>query len=278
MQKNYYVFDEKNPAEQQRLGVQDGLVTKCMGGVLPVDRPLPPGARVLDIACGPGEWTIALAKQYPDAEITGIDISEHMIGYAQAQARVRHLANVDFQLMDFRNLAFEEQSFDFINARFIGVAMTKNDWPALWQRCYELLAPGGVLRWSESDIPTTSSKAYDQFYALLAQAMHKTGQSFSVDGRNIGLLPRMIPLLVTAGFTEIEERAYSLDSSYYTQLWQAGLEISIATIQLVKPLLVRTGVVQEEAYNVLFDQAVAEMQAADYVAMSLMLSVWARKP
>jgi len=41
---------------------------------------------VLDLACGPGSFTLALAKAYPDIRVTGIDYSEGNIKVAQAAA------------------------------------------------------------------------------------------------------------------------------------------------------------------------------------------------
>ena len=40
--------------------------------------------RILDTGCGPGNSTSALAKAFPDAEITGIDSSEEMLKAARA--------------------------------------------------------------------------------------------------------------------------------------------------------------------------------------------------
>jgi ubiquinone/menaquinone biosynthesis C-methylase UbiE len=233
---------------------------------------------VLDIGCGPGAWALALAKEYPEVEVVGVDLSDIMISYAQAQAKIRKINNITFQVMDIRALDFEPERFDFINVRLIGAALRKEDWTTLWQRCFTMLRPGGQIRWSEADVPQSSSPAYDEFYVLLTTAMKRLNQTFSNTGNTIGILPRMIPMLMAAGFVDIDELAYALDSSSYTALWQGGLEISIAFLHLIKPLLLRTHLIDEEQFTQLFEQAVQEMQAPDYVALSLMLSIWARKP
>ncbi|WP_457207528.1 class I SAM-dependent methyltransferase [Nocardioides sp. P5_C9_2] len=51
------------------------------------DRLSTPGARVLDVGCGGGWSTIALARAYPDATFTGIDIDEPSVAMARDNAR-----------------------------------------------------------------------------------------------------------------------------------------------------------------------------------------------
>ena len=73
---------------------------------------------------------LEVARAYPHIDVVGVDISEKMIRYAQAQARVLGLDNVSFQVMDVINpLAFPEEAFDFVNARFISPFMPKDGWP-----------------------------------------------------------------------------------------------------------------------------------------------------
>ena len=61
------------------------------GGPLPEQADPRSLRRVLDIACGPGEWVMATAKTYPTMSLTGIDISRSMIQYAREQALTQHL-------------------------------------------------------------------------------------------------------------------------------------------------------------------------------------------
>lgn len=57
-----------------------------------------PFARGLDIGCGAGELTLALARATPEARITGIDISPQLV--AIARERGGNLANTDFVVAD----------------------------------------------------------------------------------------------------------------------------------------------------------------------------------
>src|SRR5574337_629667 len=86
--ENTYLFDSESASEMARLISQDLLVTKHMGGLLPENPDFSGIKRVLDVACGPGGWTMEVAFAHPDIEVVGIDISRIMIDYARAQAKV----------------------------------------------------------------------------------------------------------------------------------------------------------------------------------------------
>ena len=61
---------------------------------------LPPDARVVDIACGKGEFLIRLAEAY-GVRGTGVDISPYFILAAEARLKMRApAANVTFTQMD----------------------------------------------------------------------------------------------------------------------------------------------------------------------------------
>src|SRR6266699_2543618 len=42
--------------------------------------------------------------------------------------------------------------FDLVNARTIAGFMRTSDWPALVQECVRILRPGGILRFTETDL------------------------------------------------------------------------------------------------------------------------------
>lgn len=52
------------------------------------------GQAALDVGCGAGELSLAIARGNPDARITGVDVSPHLV--AAARQRASALDNVDF--------------------------------------------------------------------------------------------------------------------------------------------------------------------------------------
>src|SRR5690349_18746328 len=112
-QEIVYLIDTESSAEKARLMQQGRLLTKTMGGLLPEQRDLTRFRRVLDVACGPGEWALDLAFAYPEIEVIGIDISQQMIEVAREQARIQGIENIQFHEMDAtKPLDFPDNYFD----------------------------------------------------------------------------------------------------------------------------------------------------------------------
>lgn len=76
---------------------------------------LPAGAKVLEVAPGPGFFAIELAK-IAKYEITGLDISKSFVEIAKRNAQQEGVA-VDFRQGNASQMPFAEGSFDFILCR-----------------------------------------------------------------------------------------------------------------------------------------------------------------
>ena len=48
-------------------------------------------ARMLDLACGTGDFSFALARRFPEAAITGVDLTPAMLEIARAKNRSPHI-------------------------------------------------------------------------------------------------------------------------------------------------------------------------------------------
>jgi SAM-dependent methyltransferase len=76
-----------------------------------------PGARVIDVGCGMGATTEALARQVGAAgHVLGIDVSEPML--MRARARIAAGAPIEFVQADATAYPFPPQSFDLAVSRF----------------------------------------------------------------------------------------------------------------------------------------------------------------
>ncbi|WP_376797334.1 class I SAM-dependent methyltransferase [Thermogemmatispora sp.] len=277
---NTYPIDPEHVGELARLMQQDRLLTEAMGGLLPEEGiSLPETGRVLDLACGPGGWALELAFHFPKAEILGVDISAQVIEYARAQAWSRGLENVHFQVMNVMEpLAFPDGSFDLINGRLLCGFMLPSAWPRLLQECFRLLRPGGVLRLTETEGPLTSSVATERYLHLIRRALQQAGQSFSPDGRHIGITPVLPRLVRQAGFHEVHLRATAIDWSMGTDMHYSVFKDHLIAMELLQPFLVKMQLVSKEELELLFQQALAEMQQEDFCAIWTLLTVWGRQP
>jgi SAM-dependent methyltransferase len=113
---NGYVIDAESPTEMARLINLDRFIIKGMGGAL-AGVPLEGLNKVLDLACGPGGWTLNVAYALPDAEVAGVDISKTMIDYARARATSQGIANASFERMNIaEGLDFSDNTFDLMYA------------------------------------------------------------------------------------------------------------------------------------------------------------------
>ncbi|MEC8688156.1 MAG: class I SAM-dependent methyltransferase [Cyanobacteriota bacterium] len=64
---------------------------------------MPAKPRVLDLGCGPGNITLLLARELPQADLIGIDGAESMLSIARERAAQLKL-NIAFQCRDLRDL------------------------------------------------------------------------------------------------------------------------------------------------------------------------------
>jgi SAM-dependent methyltransferase len=100
------------------------------------------GERVLDVGCGCGETSLALARRVgATGSVLGVDISTVML--ERARARAAGVANVRFLAADAQTHGFAPASFDVVFSRF-GVMFFK-DPRAAFSNLAQALAPGGRL-------------------------------------------------------------------------------------------------------------------------------------
>ena len=72
---------------------------------------VPPGAHLLDVACGSGQLALIAARE--GVGVPGVDIAENLIDRARARAAAEGL-NARFQVADAEALPFQDASFDVV--------------------------------------------------------------------------------------------------------------------------------------------------------------------
>ncbi len=126
-----------------------------------------PGGRVLDVGCGAGATTRAIARRLGDrGECVGIDISEQMVGAARATSE-REGVPASFIVADAETHRFEPGGVDLIVSRF-GV-MFFSDPHAAFANLRRAAAAGAAMRliaWrgpEENPFMTTAERAAAPF-------------------------------------------------------------------------------------------------------------------
>jgi SAM-dependent methyltransferase len=125
---------------------------------------LDPGARVLDVGCGPGRHALALARR--GIEVVGVDLSEDFIALARDAAAADDGLPVRFEVGDVRDLAFDDE-FDAVICLCQGGfgLLGGRDEPRAFARIAAALRPGGGL-------------ALTAFSAAFAVRFLEDGESF----------------------------------------------------------------------------------------------------
>ena len=94
------------------------------------------GSKVLDAGCGPGRDSQLLSDK--GFNVTGIDLSEEMIGIAKEKEG-------DFHVMDVRDLDFEDNTFDAVLANQLLVFFSGDERREAFNELSRVLKSGGVL-------------------------------------------------------------------------------------------------------------------------------------
>ena len=275
-----FVMDAESGETMTWLLNFDKIVTNGMGGTL-AERPDFSGIKaILDLACGPGGWVLEVAREHPDIQVSGIDISKSMIQFAQAQAVSRGYGNASFMVMDIKQpLAFEDASFDLVNERSLFGVMAPGEWPQLLAECKRVLRPGGIIRLTELEMPVTTSPALNELWHISARAFYETGRSFSVDDRHIGITPVLKRLLRDAGFQDVNHQGYVIDISAGTADFEGFFRSFSYVFKLAKPFLLKVEeLTTEQEYDRLYQQMQAEMLASDFCGLWTYVTAWGEKP
>jgi SAM-dependent methyltransferase len=156
---------------------------------------IPPGARVLDVACGTGNVAIPLARQ--GADVTGVDIAPNLLVQARERAAVEDLTAV-FDEGDAEQLLYADASFDAVVTMFGAMFAPRPELVA--SELARVLKPGGLLamaNWNPGSF---------------------TGQMFKVGSRHVPPPPGIEPPVLWGDETTVRERLSPFFAGIRTEL------------------------------------------------------------
>ncbi|KAI9903942.1 hypothetical protein N3K66_000471 [Trichothecium roseum] len=94
-------------------------------------------SNILELGCGGGDWAKAVAEQFPDSEVLGIDISPHMLPEETPD-------NLEFQIDDLNgSFTFEDDFFDVVHSQMVTGGIHAHRWRSYIRDIFKVLRPGG---------------------------------------------------------------------------------------------------------------------------------------
>ena len=225
------------------------------------DITFPPGARVLEVGCGTGVLTRALARWPGIKAVVGVDTAPSLLDKARELAA--DLPNVAFQEADGRSLPFEAGAFDVVmfDSTLSHVAQPED---ALAQ-AFRVLRPAGWLGVFDGDYATTTVALGDHdplqacVDAMLANSVHDRW------------LVRRLPALVRGcGFEVVSLRSHGFAETtggYMVTIVERGADI-----------LRGLGRIDEDMASALKAEAQRRLHAGTFFGHIAYASLVARKP
>lgn len=129
---------------------------------------IPPGAsRILDLACGTGISTLAIAARFPSAHIVGVELRDEYLSLAREKVRERRLSNIELVLSraeDYRS----DAAFDCISSSYLAKYA---DLARLIPAAFAMLEPGGVMILHDFTLPPAYLVPIWRLYFILLRGV-----------------------------------------------------------------------------------------------------------
>lgn len=175
------------------------------------------GPRVLDIACGTGDYSVDIARRVDGAAVTGLDLSEGMLEVMRTKVSKLGLSDkISTMQGDCTHMPFEDGAFDCVTIGF-GIRNFE-DRPACLREILRVLRPGGRLVILELSVP--ENRVLRWLYCLYFQhIMPVVGGWISGDRAAYRYLPASVlafppreewmGIMKDAGYTRVQHRAFT---------------------------------------------------------------------
>jgi ubiquinone/menaquinone biosynthesis C-methylase UbiE len=100
---------------------------------------------ILDLGCSVGMSTFALQDTYPNAAVTGLDLSPYFLAIAQYRSTQQTQRTVAWVHAAAETTPFANQSFDLVSTCLMCHELPQEATQAILQEAHRLLKPGGHL-------------------------------------------------------------------------------------------------------------------------------------
>ena len=100
--------------------------------------------RILDLGCGTGSTTLMLKQAFPQAQVTGLDLSPYMLVMADHKAKTAGLT-IQWRHGKAEETGFPDASFDLVTASLLFHETPPTATKSILRECFRLLVPGGEV-------------------------------------------------------------------------------------------------------------------------------------
>lgn len=229
-----------------------------------------PGARALELGCGPEGALLLLAERVgPSGAVVGLDRSPWSVALARGLVRERGLANVEVVEGDARATRLPRASFDLVHARLVLINVPRPE--EIVKEMIALARPGGVVACHEADYGTYRCDPPHPSWDRLLEVFEAFSRDRGVDpflGR------RMYSTLCAAGLVDVRVRP--LIHAY--PHGHPRRPILIDFIDNVGAGLLESGRIREDELDAQIQALRAHLARPDVMVIShLFFQVWGRK-
>ncbi|KAI9331117.1 S-adenosyl-L-methionine-dependent methyltransferase [Zopfochytrium polystomum] len=96
-------------------------------------------ARVLDVGCGPGSWSLEMARAFPNAEFVGLDVTPY--------ERPNAPSNASFLVQNVTNgIEYPDNTFDLCFQRYLVIGYKADQWKGVLDELIRVTKPGGYIQ------------------------------------------------------------------------------------------------------------------------------------
>lgn len=175
------------------------------------------GKTALDVCCGTGDWSIALAKEVGETgHVIGLDFSKNMLTVAEEKTKEFNLSQLEFVHGNAMELPYENNTFDYVTIGF-GLRNVP-DYMTVLKEMYRVVKPGGKVVCLETSQPTLFGFR-QLYYFYFRFIMPMFGRIFAKSYEEYAWLHEsakdfpdqqgLKEMFVQAGFSEVYMKSYT---------------------------------------------------------------------
>ncbi|MFY4775975.1 demethylmenaquinone methyltransferase [Metabacillus sp. RGM 3146] len=175
------------------------------------------GDKALDVCCGTGDWTLALAEAAGDnGRVIGLDFSSNMLSVAKKKVAESKFSHIELIQGNAMKLPFEDNTFDFVTIGF-GLRNVP-DYMTVLKEMTRVVKPGGKVVCLETSQPTMPGfrQAYLLYFRYIMPLFGKIfAKSFNEyswlqeSARDFPDSKKLARMFEEAGLAEVEVKPFT---------------------------------------------------------------------